>query len=107
MKQQSFFDDEIKRDDEVKRMHRRNDPVESVDAAEEIQSKLSALRAVFVKVVGILQPCTAKEVQAYVEREGLHPEPESVRKRAKECLDRGLVTKHSNPGGRAALYRVK
>ena len=70
---------------------RESDPVTSHVAASELRPKIAGVRAVFVEVLGSLGRATANEVAVAAVSAGLAANPETVRKRANECVDLGAV----------------
>lgn len=69
---------------------RASDPATSHEAAALVRSRLAGLRAQFVEgVVKCGGTATANEAAAAIEENPMARE--SIRKRAKECLDRGAV----------------
>jgi len=88
MTQLELFGDAI-----FEKLARQDDPVTSKAAAEDIRPKLSGLREAFVLALADLGggPCTAREVAERAKEMGLHKETESVRKRASELEELGLI----------------
>lgn len=89
MRQRNLFD-EPSAFEQFAAVVRPSDPATSHVAADEVASKLAGLRREFVEGV---RRCggsaTANEAAAAMS--GDHSIRESIRKRAKECVDRGLV----------------
>lgn len=92
-------------------LSRKSDPETSHAAEVAVEGKLSGLRASFVE--GIRRcggSATAKEAAVAMSR---NPElVESIRKRAKECVDRGFVTcgesrKCKVSGNACLVYSIK
>jgi hypothetical protein len=87
---------------------RQSDPETSHVGATSIDSKLVGLRRIFVDTCRRIGGGTAKEIERACELDG---QSESVRKRAKECLDRGFVRirearKCRVTGNLASVYEV-
>lgn len=75
------------------KLARSSDKPTSQDAAADILSKLPDLQRFFVEgLIALGQPSTAREVAEHCRRIGWVKESESVRKRAKELVNAGVVT---------------
>jgi hypothetical protein len=70
---------------------RESDPETSHAGASHVRPKLVGLRAAFHDVLQVLGKATANEVAAAAVGTGLVTNSESVRKRARELVDLGLI----------------